>query len=269
MLQSFILYRRLIGVQIRSQMQYRLSFFMEIAGTGLIALLEYASLALVFTRFESLKGWSLGQVAFLFGLAEVSFGIMDLIFSGFDPGYFGQFVRRGRFDQLLLRPIDITLQVLGSKFMLRRFGKIFVGIGILASAIAMNPIEWTALKVLLTFTVIVSQVAFFGGLFIIGATISFWTVESIEAINIFTYGGPYMISHPMHIFPNILRHIFTFIVPAIFLNYYPALYILELPDPFGMPSIAPFLAPIAGAWMLVMALAFWRFGIRHYQSTGT
>ncbi len=263
------LYRRLIGVQIRSQMQYRASFFVEIAGTGLIALLEYASLALVFARFETLKGWTLGQVAFLFGIAEVSFGMMDLIFSGFDPSYFGQFVRRGRFDQLLLRPINITLQVLGSKFMLRRIGKILVGVGIVFSAVGMNPIDWTPLKVLLTTIVVVSQVAFFGGLFIIGATITFWTVESIEVINIFTYGGTYMISHPMHIFPRTLRHFFTYVIPAAFLNYYPALYILELADPFNMPSIAPFLAPLAGIWMLGIALAFWRFGIRNYQSTGS
>jgi len=96
------LYRRLIGVQIRSQMQYRTSFFLEVVGTALITLLEYASLALVFSRFGTLKGWTLGQVAFLYGLAEFSFGIMDLIFSGFDPGYFGMLVRRGFFDQLLL-----------------------------------------------------------------------------------------------------------------------------------------------------------------------
>ena len=115
----------------------------------------------------------------------------------------------------------------------------------------------------------ISQVLFFGGLFVIGATITFWTVESIEVMNILTYGGSYMISHPMHIFPDILRHFFTFIVPAIFLNYYPALYILELPDPFGMPSWAPFLAPAAGLLMLLAALAFWQFGIRQYQSTGT
>ncbi|MBL7161471.1 MAG: ABC-2 family transporter protein [Anaerolineales bacterium] len=263
------IYRRLIGVQIRGQMQYRFSFFMELAGTALITLLEYASLALVFARFETLKGWSLGQVAFLFGLAELSFGIMDMFFSGFDPSFFGLQVRRGFFDQLLLRPLNITLQVIGSEFTLRRIGKIVVGIGIFIAALNMNPVDWTPLKILLTSLVVVSQVAFFGGLFIIGATITFWTVESIEVVNIFTYGGSYMISHPMHIFPNFLRYFFTFIIPAIFLNYYPALYILDLPDPFDMPAIAPFLAPVAGLWMLTLALAFWRFGIRHYQSTGT
>jgi len=263
------LYRRLIGVQIRSQMQFKASFFVELGGTGLITLLEYASLALVFGRFETLKGWTLGQVAFLFGLAELSFGLMDMVFSGFDPGYFGLQIRQGSFDQMLLRPIDITLQVLGSEFTLRRIGRIAVGIGIVVSAINMVDINWNTTKIFLTTTVIISQTLFFGGLFVIGSTITFWTVESIEVINILTYGGSYLISHPMHIFPDILRHFFTFIVPAIFLNYYPALYILDLPDPFGMPTWAPFFAPVVGIGMLAASLVFWKFGIRQYQSTGT
>jgi len=117
--------------------------------------------------------------------------------------------------------------------------------------------------------VVFSQVCFFGGLFMVGATITFWTVESIEVINIFTYGGSYMISHPMHIFPDILRRFFTFVIPAAFLNYYPALYILEIPDPLGLPEWVAFLAPAAGISLLAAAMAFWHFGINHYQSTGS
>jgi ABC-2 type transport system permease protein len=263
------IYRRLIGVQIRSQMMYRVSFMTEGMGVALMTLLEYASLALVFSRFDNLGGWSLGQVAFLYGLAELSFGIMDLVFSGFDPDYFGQQVRRGTFDQLLLRPLNITLQVLGSEFVLRRFGKIVIGFLIFLSALQLNPVVWSPPKAILTILVIFSQVCFFGGLFVVGATITFWTVESIEVINIFTYGGSYMISHPMHIFPDALRRFFTFVIPAAFLNYYPALYILEISDPFGLPAWLAFLAPVAGISLLVAAMAFWRFGINHYQSTGS
>ena len=158
---------------------------------------------------------------------------------------------------------------MGSEFTLRRIGKIAVGIGIFVSALNLVEVQWEFSKILLVIIVIISQAIFFGGLFIIGATITFWTVESIEVINILTYGGNFMISHPMHIFPDILRHFFTFLVPAIFLNYYPAIYILELSDPFGMPAWAPFLAPAAGIGVLWAALVFWRFGVRQYQSTGT
>ena len=193
-------YTKLIGAQIRSQMQYRASFFMEALGTALITVLEYASLALIFYRFQDLKGWSLGEIAFLYGLAEISFGAMDLFFSGFDPSNFGLRIRRGGFDQLLLRPINITLQILGSAFMLRRLGKIIVGIFIFSFALRQTNLAWTMGKVIYLPFVILGQICFFGGLFIIGSTITFWTVESIEVINIFTYGGSFMTSYPMHIY---------------------------------------------------------------------
>jgi len=266
---TLAIYRRLISVQIRSQMAYRVSFWTELVGVALVSILEYSSLALVFAKFNNLGGWSLGQVAFLYGLAEFSFGVMDLLFSGFDPDIFGLQIRRGSFDQLLLRPINITLQVIGSEFVLRRFGKIIIGILIFISAIHLYPITWSVPKVLLVLFSIFSQVCFFGGLFIIGSTITFWTVESIEVINIFTYGGSYMISHPMHIFPNSLRRFFTYIIPVAVINYYPAIYVFEINDPFGLPDWTAFLAPIIGILLLAAALAFWRFGINHYQSTGT
>ena len=269
MRRSLSIYLRLIKVQIHAQMMYRVSFMTEAIGVALVTLLEYASLALVFQKFQNLGGWSLGQVAFLYGLAEFSFGMMDLIFSGFDPDKFGIKIRRGSFDQLLLRPVNITLQVLSSEFVLRRFGKIFIGFLIFISAIALNPVQWTFTKVTMTMFVVLSQVCFFGGLFVIGATITFWTIESIEVINIFTYGGSYLISHPMHIYPEAIRRFFTFIIPAAFLNYYPALYILEIPDPLGLPEWVAFLAPLSGLMILTAAMTFWHFGINHYQSTGT
>ncbi len=263
------LYLRLLSVQFRSQMQYRASFLLLMASTGLISLLEFASIALIIPRFDNLGGWTIAEVAFLYGLVELAFGIMDMVFDGFDPQGFGVHVRRGTFDQLLLRPINITAQVLGSAFAFRRLGKIAVGAAIFWYAIANNAIVWTPLKIAYIPVLVASMVAFFGGLFIIGATITFWTVESIEVMNVLTYGGSYLISHPMHIYQTWMRRFFTYIVPAIFLNYYPALYILGKPDPLNFPAFAPALSPLVGAGTLLLALAFWRFGIRHYQSTGT
>lgn len=266
---NFDLYRRLLSVQLRSQLQYRFSFLLEMFSTAFVVLLEFASIALVFERFGHIKGWSLGEVAFLYGLVETSFGLMDMVFSGFDPQRFGQSVRRGSFDQLLLRPINITAQVMGSDFALRRLGKIALGTGILFYAVTLNPISWTLGKVLYLPLVIASNVLFFGGLFVVGSTITFWTVESIEVINILTYGGSFVISYPMHIYQRWMRHFFTYIVPAIFLTYFPSLYFLDKPDPLHFPGFAPFLTPAAGLLVWAASMVFWHFGLKHYQSTGT
>ena len=263
------IYWRLIGVQIRSQLQYRVSFIFGILAAALITTFEFGSLALVLQRFEGIQGWTVAEVAFLYGLVEIAFGTMDLLFSGFDPGRFGNKIRRGLLDQLMLRPVNITWQILGSELSLRRLGRIIIGTAIFIGAITNLGISWTMGKVLFIPLVVVGMVAYFGGLFVIGGTISIWTVEAIEIMNVLTYGGSYAVSYPMTVFQDWLRRFFTYIVPAIFLNFYPALWILEKPDPFNFPNFAHYIAPVVGLTLLAVALSFWRFGLRHYQSTGS
>lgn len=263
------LYRRLLSVQVRSQMQYRTAFLLELVATLINMALIFLSVALVLQRFGGLGGWSVGEVAFLWGMVEIAFGIMDLVFSGFDPAFFGQRVRLGTFDQLLLRPVNVLTQVLGSEFLLRRLGRIAQGMLIFGVALALIDVDWSVGKLVYWPLVIGGLIAYFGALFMIGSTITFWTVESIEAINILTYGGTELMAYPMHIYADWLRRTFTYAVPAIFLNYYPALYFLDKPDPFGLPGFVRFLSPLIGAAFFGAALAFWQFGMKHYQSTGS
>ena len=263
------LYFKLIGVQVRSQLQFRMSFTLDLLASALIVALEFGALAVVFDKFGSVQGWTLGEVAFLYGLAELSFVIMDMLFSGFDPRHFGLKIRQGTFDQILLRPISATLQVLGSALALRRLGKTAFSIGIFVYALNHTDILWSLDKLIFLPVVIVSMVLFFGGLFIVGATYTFWTIDAVEVMNIVTYGGRNLISYPMSIYSAWMRHIFTFLIPAIFLNYYPALYFLDKSDPLGFPSFAFLFSPVVGLGTFALALAFWGYGIRHYQSTGT
>jgi ABC-2 type transport system permease protein len=266
---SFKMYLRLLSIQLRSQMQFRMSFWLEMISTGFLSGSYFLSLALILQRFGNLAGWTLGEIAFLVGLIETSFGTMDLIFSGFDDTYFSQLIHQGTLDQILLRPVNSFWQVLGSRFLLRRIGRIAEGLIILGVAVSLLQIDWTAGRLLYLPVVFVSQVLTMGALFIIGSTITFWTVQSVEAVNILTYGGTELMSYPIQIYPNWFRNFFTYVIPFVFLNYYPALYFLDKPDPFGMSGAAPFLSPLVGVMMFALALRFWRFGMDRYQSTGS
>jgi len=263
------IYRHLISVSIRGQLQYRVSFLFDLLGTGLVTLLGIGTIALVLQRFDNISGWTIFEIAFLFGMAETAFGAMDMIFSGFDPPYFGRRVRLGTFDQMLLRPANLIAQILGSQFVIRRFGRIIQGFIILIIALNQLDIHWTIVKYLMLPVTFFSLVIFFGGLFIAGAALSFWTIETLEAVNFFTYGATEMMSCLMDIYPNLIRSFFTYILPAIFLLYYPALYILDKPDPLGMPAFSPFLAPFVALAVFALSLRFWKFGLSFYQSTGS
>jgi len=269
MIWEFKMYLRLLSIQLRSQMQFRASFWLDFLSTGLGNGVYIVSVALIMQRFDHIAGWTLGEVAFLIGMIEMSFGIMDMIFSGFDDGYFSTMIREGRFDQLMLRPVGLFWQVLGSVFLLRRMGRVIEGLLILLVALSISPVHWTLAKLVYFPVVLLCQVLIMGSLFMMGASITFWTLQSVEAINILTYGGVDLVSYPMQIYPLWMRRFFTYVVPFIFVNYYPALYFLDKPDPLHFPAFAPFLTPFVALFFFAIGLRFWQVGINHYQSSGT
>lgn len=263
-----MIYFRLIAASLRSQLQYRASFVLDALGAFLSTFVEFLALALAFGRFGGLGGWSIWQIAFLWGLTEAAFGLMDMLFSGFDPASFSQHVRRGTLDQILLRPVNLIVQIFASEFVLRRVGRILEGGLIFAFAVANLSIAWTPLKIAYLPVVFASAVAFYGALFVIGATLSFWTTEALEIVNIFTYGGTTMASYPMTIYTDWLRRIFTYVIPTALIIYYPALFFFDLPDPAGLPAWVSLLAPLAGFGLLGVSFLGFRLGLRRYASAG-
>jgi ABC-2 type transport system permease protein len=262
-----VLYRRLIGARIRAQMQYRVSFLlmtlvsMVVTGSDLLAIL------ILFNYFGELAGWRAGEVALLYGLAMVAFGLSEMVAAGFDV--FPRAIQQGEFDRVLLRPVGIFVQVLAADFQLRRLGRTAQGGLALALAMAWTPIVWTPLKVLYLLVVLVSGFVMFSALLVLGAVLCFWTVQSIEIINTVTYGGTEMASYPLPIYHELLQRFFTFVVSLAFVSYFPALYLLDRPELQRLPSWLPDATPVAAAMLALMAWMAWRVGVRHYQGTGS
>ncbi len=269
LLENLRLYRFLLLAQLRSALQYRLSFGLDVLSTSLVTVTEFAAFVLVFSRFEGLGGWTLVEIMFLYGLVEFTFGLTDMVFDGFDSPTFSQHIRKGTLDQFLLRPVNLMIQIFGSSLSFRRIGRVLFGASIFAYALLHNPQVWQLEKMLYLPLVIFGMALYFGALFLIGASITIFTVDSTDAMNLLTYGGKDMMSYPMSIYTDWLRVMFTFLFPVALVNYYPALFFLEKPDPFGFPSFMPFLAPLAGIAMFLLALRFWKFGLIRYQGVGS
>ena len=129
---------------------------------------------------------------------------------------------------------------------------------------------WLPVQIGYMIVTIVGGVFFFAGLFIFGSGISFWTVDSLEAMNMATYGGQFLTQYPLTIYGDFLRSLFTFVIPMAFINYYPTLWLLGKPDPLGGPTgLLAFLAPFICLSMSVLGTALWRRGVKHYASTGS
>lgn len=267
MLDSIRVYGRYVSISIRSQMQYKASFIMMATGQLLITAIEFLGLWALFARFGNLRGWTLAEVALFYGMINVAFAVSEAVARGFDT--FPAMVKSGEFDRLLLRPRTTILQVAAGELQLLRVGRLVQGLVVLIWAAAALDVTWTLQKVLFAVATMLSGTCLFYGLFVLEATLAFWTIESLEIMNTVTYGGCETAQYPLVIYQRWFRRFFTFVVPLACVNYFPVLAILDRPDPLGAPIVLQWIAPMGGFVFLLLSLQVWKIGVRHYRSTGS
>lgn len=261
-------YRLISGMWIRSTLTYRLSFAMTAFGGVLVTGLDFVSILLMFSRVDVLGGYSLPEVAFLYGLSATSFGIADLAIGS--AGRLGSRVRDGTLDTLLVRPAPVLAQVAADRFALRRIGRITQGTLVLGYALVASDIDWTPVKVLMVPGMLVCGGVIFSALFVAGAAFQFVAQDAAEVQSAFTYGGQTLLQYPPTVFGKELVRGVTFVLPLAFVNWVPAAYVLGQPYPLGgMPEWAAFAPPLVAVVCCAAAGLAWRAGLRSYRSTGS
>jgi ABC-2 type transport system permease protein len=180
------LYRVLVAARIRAQLEYRASFALNALANMAVAGLEFAVVLVLFGNVASLGGFSVEEVAFLYGVSALSFAIADLTVGHLDD--FPRMLRDGSFDLLLVRPLGSIFQVVTADFALRRLGRVAQGLAVLVYALVALDVDWTAGRVAMVPLMAVAGTVIFCAVWILGAAVLFWTVEGGEWLNAFTYG---------------------------------------------------------------------------------
>jgi ABC-2 type transport system permease protein len=261
------LYRVLVGARVRSQLQYRASFALNVVTAALLTATDFLVIAVLFEHLPSLAGWSLAEVAFLYGITGMGFALADMsvghLYDTQDQ------IRTGDFDVVLLRPAWTLFQMLSADFQLRRLGKALQAFVVFVVALAALDVHWDAGRVAMTFASVIAAAAIFAALYIVGAAVTFWFIGGGEWTASVTYGGAQMASYPMNVFGPWLRRLLGYAAALAFVAYFPALYILDKPDPLGLPGFLRYCSPLAAIVVLVAARALWHVAVRHYRSTGS
>ena len=265
---SIRLYWRFVAASVRGQMQYPGSFLILLVSQALACAAEFAGIWALFHHFGQIRGWTFAEVAVFYAVINMSFSITEVMARGFDV-FGGQFVKTGNFDRMLLRPLSTPLQLLGHECRLTRFDRFLQGAVILVVAARFVHLELNIATIALLVVTIAGGVALFTGVMILQATLSFWTIESLEVANTLTYGGVEASQYPIDIYARWFRDFLIFVVPLACVGYFPVVRILGHGDSLGAPAWACAASPLMGFLFLAVALRVWRIGERHYTSTGS
>ena len=243
-------------------MQYKTSFFLSILGQFLVSFNVFLGIYFMFRRFSQVGNFSYLEVLICFSIVLLEFSFAEMWARGFDT--FSQTVRSGSFDRILVRPQNLVLQVLGSRFELTRLGRIVQAIVLFVYAARSGTIVWTPAKALTVIFMIIGGACLFSGLFLIYAALCFFTLDGLEFINIVTDGAKEYGRYPFNIYGKKVLLFTTFIIPYALVQYYPLLYLLDRKREWYY-----ILVPLLAVLFLLPCRLLWRFGVRHYQSSGS
>ncbi len=255
-------YINLLALHLKSQMQYKLSFFLSTFGQFITSFTAFFSIYFMFSRFHAVEGFTYEQALLCFAVVTMAFSLGEMVGGGF--AVFPRMLGNGEFDRALVRPRSLLGQVVAPKMDLTRLGLLMQAVVVLCYAIPYSGIAWTFSKALTLCLMILCGSAIFFGLFLIYAACAFFTVEGLEFFNIFTYGGREFGRYPFAVYGKNVLMFLTFVIPMALFQYYPLLYLIDQErGAFFM------FTPLIGLLFLIPCYAFFRFGLSRYKSTGS
>lgn len=243
-------------------MQYKTSFFLTAVGQFLISFNVFLGIFFMFQRFSKVEGFTYNEVLLCYAVILLEFSLAEMVARGFDT--FSGMVRSGDFDRILVRPQNEIIQVLGSKFELTRIGRMLQAVIMFVYGIMKSDVVWTFPKICTIVFMLIGGTAVFWALFLIYAALCFFTLDGLEFMNVFTDGAREFGKYPIGIYGKKMLLFTTFVIPYALIQYYPLLYILG-----RRSSIIYMLLPLAACWFFIPALLLWKFGVRHYKSSGS
>ncbi len=256
------LYLKYVSMTIKSQLEYRASFIFMSLGHFTITFIEFVGMYSLFLRFNQINGWQIYEVSLFYGLINISFACAEAIGRGFD--IFHNYVRAGTFDRILTRPRSLVFQVISSEFQIMRVGRLIQGILVLVWGLMNINVHLGAVDYILLVYSCISSIVFFIALMIFQATLSFFSVESLEIMNSFTYGGVQTAQYPLDIYKKWFQKIFIYLIPIGSVNYFPIAAILNRSS-----YLLGFLTPLIGFVFFALSILSFNLGTRYYCSTGS
>jgi ABC-2 type transport system permease protein len=254
-------------INLLTMLEYRANFIMWFVFTIVYHGVALGALFVTMERFPSMNGWNFRDVFFLYALWMCGHELHNTLF--FTVVSVPEYVREGRFDRFLVRPLDTLFQVLTVPQQIVPDGLI---LGIATLAVATHVV---GIRVDWIFALFVPAIVFGGALIDLGislaiATCSFWFVRVDTLRWVVMSLEQDFTRYPISIYGRGVQIVLAFVLPFAFMNYFPATYFLQKAETgLHLNPAVGLLTPVIGLAWLGAAYAFWIFGLRHYQGPGS
>ncbi|MFN3603469.1 MAG: ABC transporter permease [Leptonema sp. (in: bacteria)] len=260
-------YLNLIQASIQSKMEYKGTFFAFILTILGFYISQVAVIGIMIYNFKTINNWNKGELSFLYTLMIFSMGFASTFFSGMID--FGDFIRKGDYDRVLLRPLSTLGQIISINFDITGLTHLTLGVLALILSSYFLEIDWTFLKVLFFFITILGGTLLLGAIRILTASVCFFSITNESLQHLIVFSSREFLLYPVNIYSKYIQYFLTFFFPIAFINYYPAHYFLNKHSEILFhPYFAYGTFPV-GFFFFLLSLYVWKVGEKFYSSTGS
>lgn len=111
-----------LKVSIRSSISLRESFMLQSFFMMVSNLVFFSFWWIYFNNFNSVKGWTLNDIACLYGIVNGGYGLFSVFMGG--SRYLARMIFEGDLDALMVKPKSLLVQIVGSKSVSSGWGDI-------------------------------------------------------------------------------------------------------------------------------------------------
>lgn len=256
------LYRVLVTQFLKTIMQSRVDFLIGLLGFFFTQIMGIAFLYLVFQQIPSLQGWTLDQLIFIYGFAQIPRGI-DHLFTDNIWLVSYRLVINGDFDRYMLRPMNIFFQVIAEKLQPDALGELLVGTILVVRSLGKGIVIVDGLHLGLFFVSVLAGALIYTSIKLFFASLAFWVKVSGPFLQV-AYEMADFAKYPTEIYAKGIRFLITWVVPFAFVAYLPASFFLKSDTSVWVVGIECGIAFVF--WCIAYAL--FQYGTRIYESAG-
>lgn len=258
----FCLYRVLIKQFFKTLVQSKVDFLMGLFGFFFTQVLGIAFLYLIFDKIPSLNGWTLSQLIFIYGFAQIPRGI-DHLFTDNIWLVAWRMVVNGDFDRYMLRPMNVFFQIICEKLQPDAVGELLIGTILIIMSLSKDIVIVDGMHIVMFIVSVIAGAVIYTSIKLLFASLSFWIKRSGPFLQV-AYEMADFAKYPVEIYSKPIQFILTFVIPFAFVAYFPASYFLIQKSALTTVGIECLIAVI----LSILAYSIFKIGISKYESAG-
>jgi ABC-2 type transport system permease protein len=252
---------------LRAQLSYRVDFFVLVVMGAAYQASGFAFIWVVLRQYHQIGGWSFRQIAVLYALRLLAHAVWLGPFNQIE--YLDTIIREGRFDRILLRPLNPLLQVMTGRFEMNVIGDIITAVGFFIATAVFTHLDLSPAHVAYLVLAVIGGALAEGAFVLATSALAFrllqiWTAQYLVDTVFLMFG-----SYPVRIFGRVADWTLTWIIPVAFVAYIPSGVILNKTGGLHVAPVVAWGAPVVGIVWFCAAYRVWTLQLRRYQSSGT